>query len=130
MATWEAGPRDFLLRHRGALCLVWVLCQPPSPLQPLPVPVCCAVYGAIIHSEDNGALLSALWVAISLHCSLAWHGIEKSNGDQEPGALCSVLFTTREKIRGVGVGDQIFFFFSECEMHVFQNSKHTYDILI
>ena len=64
MATWEAGSRDFLLHHRGAPCLVWGPCQPPSPLQPLPMPVCCAVYGAVIHSEDNEALLP---------CSLGGH---------------------------------------------------------
>lgn len=80
-----------------------------------------------------GPCFPARLVAVSLHGSLAWHGIEKDNGHQEPGAACSDLFTTREKIRGVGVGEQISLLFVviiECEMHVFQNSKHTYDILI
>lgn len=70
----------------------------PAPRQLLPTPVCCAVYGAIIHSEDNAGPASP-HTGWPFRFTTHWHQVKNSNGDQEPGALCMVLFATREKIR-------------------------------
>lgn len=71
--------------------------HPLPPLQSLPMPVCCAVYGAIIHSEDSGVLLLC---SLGGHFTLLFPGrawIEKGNGDQEPGVAYSVAVHNQGK---------------------------------
>lgn len=61
-----------------------------SLLQPLPMLVCCAVYGAIIHSEDNEDPASLLtgWPFTSLLTGTDWKRLMETRSLELPARSC------------------------------------------
>lgn len=109
--SWNGhlGSRDFLLCHRGARAWFGGLASPTAASANASV-LCCAVYGAIIHSEDNTGPASLL-TGWPFHFTALWHPVETVMETRSRGTPHSCSHPGKKLERGGSWRPGVFFFF-------------------